>query len=41
MRIVILDHKDLIIIVNLDGRDDADSDDNGKISDDDDIIHPV
>ena len=26
---------------NLDGRDDADSDDNGKISDDDDIIHPV
>ena len=41
VRIVILDHKDLNIAANLNGRDDADSDDDGKISDDDDIIHPV
>ena len=35
---MILDDK---TVANLHGRDDADSDDNGKISDNDDIIHPV
>lgn len=35
---LILDDK---TVANLYGRDDADSDDNGKISDNDDIIHPV